>query len=144
MVYRHANLKTYSECRTRLQGSLHERGNLSIFLQYCINKHWLQVKDRIDFKLLLTTFKALHGHAPIYISENLKPYRPSRSLRPISRNLLTVASSNTSTYGDRVFSFAAAKLWNSLPDHIRCIDTLISFKSSLKTFLFRQAKTPPR
>ena len=66
------------------------------------------------------------------------------ALRSSSRNLLTFPSNNTSNYGDRVFSFAAAKLWNSLPDHIRCIDTLISFKSSLKTFLFRQAKTPPR
>ena len=29
--------------------------------------HWLPLKDRIDFKLSLITFKALHGHAPIYI-----------------------------------------------------------------------------
>ena len=45
----------------------------------------------------------------MYITELLKPYRPSRSLRSSSRNLLTVPSSNTLTYGDRAFSFAAAK-----------------------------------
>ena len=87
--------------------------------------------------MLLITFKALHGLAPMYITELLKPYRP-RSLRSSSRNLLAVPSSNTSTYGDRAFSFAAAKLWNALPDHIRCIDWITIFKSSLKTFLFKR------
>ena len=95
------------------------------------------VKDRIDFKLLLITFKALHGLAPMYITELLKPYRPP-SLRSNLRNFLTVPSSNTSVYGDRAFSFAAAKLWNALLDHIRCMDSITSFKSGLKTFLFKR------
>ena len=74
--------------------------------------HWLPVKDRISFKLLLT-FKALHGLAPVYISELIKPYNPSRSLRSSTLNYLSVPKSNTATYGDRCFSVAAPKLWNS-------------------------------
>ena len=31
--------------------------------------HWLPVKYRIIFKVLLITFKAIHGLAPVYISE---------------------------------------------------------------------------
>ena len=31
--------------------------------------HWFPVKYRIDFKVLLLTFKAIHGFAPPYISE---------------------------------------------------------------------------
>ena len=62
--------------------------------------HWLPVKDRISFKLLLLTFKALHGLAPIYISELIKPYNPSRSLRSSTLNYLSVPKSNTATYGD--------------------------------------------
>lgn len=31
--------------------------------------HWLPVKNRIDFKVLLLTFKAIHGLTPSYISE---------------------------------------------------------------------------
>ena len=31
--------------------------------------HWLPVKYRIVFKILLITFKAIHGLAPAYISE---------------------------------------------------------------------------
>ena len=50
--------------------------------------HWLPYKDRISFKLLLLTFKALHGLAPIYISELIKPYNPSRSLRSSTLNYL--------------------------------------------------------
>ena len=45
--------------------------------------HWLPVKERIIFKLLLLAFKALHGQAPISISELSKPYNPSRSLPSI-------------------------------------------------------------
>ena len=87
--------------------------------------------------MLLITFKALHGLAPMYITELLKPYRPP-SLRSNLRNFLTVPSSNTSVYGDRAFSFAAAKLWNALSGHIRSMDSITSFKSGLKTFLFKR------
>ena len=85
--------------------------------------HWLPVKDRISFKLLLLTFKALHGLAPIYISELIKPYNSSRSLRSSTLNYLSVPKSNTATYGDRCFSVAAPKLRNSLPSNFRYIET---------------------
>ena len=31
--------------------------------------HWLPVLFRLDFKILLLTFKAIHGLAPSYISD---------------------------------------------------------------------------
>ena len=36
--------------------------------------HWLPVKERINFKILLTTFKALHGINPLYLCELISPY----------------------------------------------------------------------
>ena len=42
------------------------------------------------------------------------------------------------TYGYRVFSHRAPTLWNALPDDIRQVEHLQSFKSKLKTHLFRQ------
>ena len=101
--------------------------------------HWLPVKDRITFKLLLLSFKALNGLAPIYISELLKPYDSSRSLRSSSQNYLSVPKSNSATYGDRCFSVAAPKLWNSLPTDFRFIKNLDSFKAKVKTWLFQSA-----
>ena len=101
--------------------------------------HWLPVKDRISFKLLLLTFKALHGLAPIYISEFIEPYNPSHSLRSSTLNYLSVLKSNTATYGDRCFSVATPKLWNSLPSDFCYIENLGTFKTSIKTWLFRSA-----
>ncbi len=43
--------------------------------------HWLPIKHRIDFKILLTTYKALNGLAPQYLSELLSHYSPPHPLR---------------------------------------------------------------
>ncbi len=43
--------------------------------------HWLPVTSRVDFKILLLTYKAPHGKAPLYLSDMLsyKEGRQSRS-----------------------------------------------------------------
>ncbi len=43
--------------------------------------HWLPTKHRIDFKILLITYKALNGLAPQYLSELLLHYSPPHLLR---------------------------------------------------------------
>ncbi len=52
--------------------------------------HCLSVKFRVDFKVLVFVFKALHGLAPIYISDLLHFYSPVRTLRSSSQKLLIV------------------------------------------------------
>lgn len=99
--------------------------------------HWLPIRSRINYKVLLLTYKALHGMAPDYIYNLLQPYRPTRSLRSSSQNMLSIPKSNTVNYGDRAFSICAPKLWNSLPCHLRNANSIFSFKSQLKTFLFQ-------
>ncbi len=101
--------------------------------------HWLPVEYRINFKILLNTYKALNGLAPQYIRELLVPYAPSRTLRSSQQQLLTVPRCRLRTYGNRSFAWAAPTLWNTLPQTIRSASTLDSFKTSLKTHLFRQA-----
>jgi len=64
--------------------------------------------------LLLITYKALHNQAPDYIKELLVEYKPSRSLRSSTQNLLAVPPTKSKT-GDRAFQVAAPKLWNSMP-----------------------------
>ena len=34
--------------------------------------HWLLVNERIQFKILLLTFKSLNGLAPVYIDEMIQ------------------------------------------------------------------------
>ncbi|KAF7654940.1 hypothetical protein LDENG_00062950, partial [Lucifuga dentata] len=45
---------------------------------------------RIDFKILLLVFKAIHNQAPAYICDRLTFYKPDRCLRSSDRNLLMV------------------------------------------------------
>ncbi len=47
--------------------------------------HRLPVQSRIEFKILLLTFKALHDDGPQYFRELLKTYSPARTLRSASK-----------------------------------------------------------
>ncbi len=98
--------------------------------------HWLPVEQRIIFKLMLVTYKSLHGQAPEYISELLTEHKPTRSLRSSDQGLLTVPRTNMVTYGDRAFANVAPVLWNSLPSSVREQSTVNSFKVHLKSHLF--------
>ena len=95
------------------------------------------MEQRIIFKILLFTFKALNGLAPSYLSDLVKFYVPERDLRSSSQKLLAVPFSKTKSYGDRAFSICAPKLWNDLPLHLRNCASFNAFKSNLKTFLFK-------
>ena len=101
--------------------------------------HWLPVKSRIEFKILLLTFKALNNMAPVYIEELLVPYQPTRALRSQNSGLLVVPKVSKSRVGARAFSYQAPLLWNHLPLSVREADTICTFKSRLKTFLFDKA-----
>uniref|UniRef100_A0A8P4G516 Reverse transcriptase domain-containing protein n=1 Tax=Dicentrarchus labrax TaxID=13489 RepID=A0A8P4G516_DICLA len=104
------------------------------------NLHWLPVPQRIQFKILLLTHKALHNQAPSYLTDLLHRHNPSRSLRSSEANLLTPPPrTKHRTWGDRAFSVAAPSLWNSLPKHIRYCTDLPTFKSLTKTHLFKIA-----
>ena len=105
------------------------------------NLHWLPVNYRIQFKILMIAFKAIHGMAPSYLS-NLICIRSSS--RYSLRNNDTIFLERPkgvmrTTLGARSFHASAPALWNSLPAHIRKIDSLALFKKSLKTYLFELA-----
>ncbi len=80
--------------------------------------HWLPVRFRIDFKILMLTYKALHGLAPEYLTELLTVYTPRRNLRSSYSGLLTIPLTRLRSMGDRAFSSVAPKtlefspLWN--------------------------------
>ena len=105
--------------------------------------HWLPVIYRIDFKILLLTFKALNGLAPQYLSELVQPYVPVRQLRSSNLALLEVPNSNMVTKGDRAFAVRAPTLWNCLPVELRLSGSIAIFKSNLKTYFYRKAFLTP-
>ena len=104
-----------------------------------INLHWLPVHSRIDYKILLLTYKAIHSLTPEYLSDILQLYIPVRTLRSSDKNLLSTTSYKQINYGGRSFAYAAPKLWNSLPTDIRQASSVDSFKRKLKTYLFGKA-----
>ena len=112
---------------------------------FLIKLLWLLIKSRILFKILLLTFKILHGTAPTYLDSliSLKP-QSCYNLRSSCDNLLLkqLSFKSKATLGDRSFTCAAPKLWNALPFEARDSKSLDIFKSKLKTHLFRLAFLP--
>ena len=130
-------LQTVENTAARLISKTSRHDHISPVLK---DLHWLPVQQRIQFKILNLTLKALHNLAPVYIKNLFQLYKPSRNLRSQNTSIrLVVSKTRTMTYGDRCFASAAPKLWNKLPSKIRDCETLDSFKRSLKTHLFTQA-----
>ena len=98
--------------------------------------HWLPVRKRIVFKILLTVYKVTIGQAPSYISDMLTTYKPSRSLRSGTLPSFRVPMTRLASFGDRCFAKVAPSLWNSLPDSVKTSDSVPIFKRRLKTYLF--------
>ena len=103
--------------------------------------HWLKVEYRIDFKILLLTFKILQDECPVYLRDLVTAYEPGNSaLRSGSLNEVRRRDSKKikKTYGWRAFSMVAPVLWNALPVDIRRLDNIDSFKTHVKTHLFKK------
>ena len=103
--------------------------------------HWLDIPQRITYKLCVQTFKCLHNLAPGYLSRHCTSVAslPGRAhLRSATSGQLVVPSTRTMTLGNRGFHVSGPVSWNNLTPqlHDRTI-SLASFKKLLKTFLFR-------
>ena len=71
--------------------------------------HWLDVPDRVFFKLAVTVHRCLNGRAPPYLSDYCVPVSgvdTRQHLRSTNRQLLAVPRYRLNTYGCRAFSVA--------------------------------------
>ena len=80
-----------------------------------INLHWLQVPERIQYKLAVLTYTVLG--APSYLGPlfHVADLPGRRALRSADSNPLVVPPVKLSTVRSRVVPVAAARVWNSLP-----------------------------
>jgi len=62
-----------------------------------------------------------------------------RTLRSGGTSRLIVPSVRRSTVGDRAFSVAGSRVWNTLPEEITTSQSLLTFRQQLKTWLFRKS-----
>ena len=74
--------------------------------------YWLPIRARINFKVLLLTFKALHGLEPQYLQSLISVKTSCYNLRGSNTLLLAVTSVKyKATLGDQAFSVAAIFLF---------------------------------
>ena len=92
----------------------------------------------IAFKTALLIFKVIHDLAPSYLCELIRYQSTSHDLRSNNDVLLDIPK-HKSYIGSCAFVFSAPKLWNSLPEDVHTCLSLTTFKSKLKTHLFREA-----
>jgi len=103
--------------------------------------HWLPVQHRVTYKLCVLMHDVFTHRSPAYLSDLVVAISdiPSRS---------RLRSSNTNSYeqlatrlkfGERCFSHAGPKAWNSLPSNIQELTDNKTFKQQLKTCLFNRA-----
>ena len=85
--------------------------------------YWLPVKEQINFKLALLSWKALNLKQPMYMSELLTRRRDS-----CSRHLRDHGSLDSNCVpkriGEGAFGMCTPHLWNTLPETITSSSTL--------------------
>ena len=115
----------------------------------CITTHlkslnWFPVKVRSTYEIACLCYHCHSSTAPSYVADMLHE-KPShtRNTRSSSYTMprLNRPAHSKATLGDRSFSSASYSVWNSIPNDVTCAPSLSSFKSRLKTCLFRSAYT---
>ena len=95
---------------------------------------WLLVRDRVRYFKLIHLFKIKHGLAPRYLGRNIVSVSDTHSHNTRGRTSnFHVSKSLAST--PSAFAFSCVKQWNELPNHLKAVNSLVSFKRKLKEFL---------
>jgi len=101
--------------------------------------HWLNVPERVEYKLAVMVRWCLENKAPKCLSDHCSPVTAvgSRHLRSANQHQLTVPRCRRITFGRRAFSVACPTVWNSLSTEFRCLsNSFDNFRRTLKTVLF--------
>ena len=124
-------LRKVQNSAARLVLKAHKWDHVSPLLR---TPHWLPIQAHIKYKLSTLCHSFFSDTAPVYLSDLLQVFSPSRQLRFSSDSrTLCIPHIKTKTSEHCLFSYAAPPVWNSLPHEIRHIQWTIAFKTALKT-----------
>ena len=98
------------------------------------------MKQLIDYKLAVLTYKARQSGSPSYLASLISDYVPSRSLRSSDKLLLSRPYTSL-VMADKAFSVSAPKIWNDLSFNCHAATCVNSLKGILKHELFSTAYT---
>ena len=133
-------LQSVQNAAARLFGGLRKYDHITPLLRDQL--HWLPVKARIDYKIAVLTYKALHNQAPKYLTDMCSltsEFSGLSRIRSATNGKLVPTSWNTVSYGKRCFNFAAPEVWNKLPVSLTQSNSFDDFRKRLKTILFTDA-----
>ena len=101
--------------------------------------HWLPIRARIQYKILLLVYKAFTNGSPAYLADMMTSCNPVRSTRSSHKvNLLVVPHQKSNKYSEKAFAVVGPRLWNKLlTDELRGCNSVDTFKKKLKTMLFK-------
>ena len=103
--------------------------------------HWLDVADRVQYKLAVTVHRCLHNKVQKYLADcciAVSDIASRQRLCSAHRRQLDMPNHQRSTLGRRAFYVAGPIVCNSLPDELRGDTEDSCFRQSLKTLLFSQ------
>ena len=100
--------------------------------------HWLNIEDRILFKVLCIVYRCVNKQGPDFLNEMFNMKETTQTLTSNNQNYLDILVTKCKSYGDRAFSVLGVRVWNMLPLDIRNQPTLLSFRKLLKTELFNK------
>jgi hypothetical protein len=99
--------------------------------------HWLPVRARIMFKIIVTVFRIVNNTSPNYLKEMFLQSKSRYRLRSRSDRNFIVPRRRTKL-ADRSLAVVGPKLWNELPNDLKNICSELEFRRKLKTHLFTQ------
>jgi len=101
--------------------------------------HWLDVADRVTYKLGVIMHRCRHGKALQYLVDCCTPVTDvvgRQRLRSATRQMMVMPRHRLSTVGRQAFTMQGPMVWNSLPDDLRAQQDYESFRQRLKPGFF--------
>ena len=106
-----------------------------------IDLHWLPIKARTEYKMLLLVYKTLTFNEPTYLKSHLNKLRLETNviIRHTSDSHRLFEPRTTCKIGERTFKYCAPRLYNKLPNEMKTIPDIVIYKRKLKSYLFEKA-----
>jgi len=130
-------LVLYVNRRTILMSPNHN-ANCTGYLYGTVNLSIMKSR-RITYKVATITYRTRNCQQPGYLLDSLISYKPARTLRSSSSDLLIVPQRVKTVTASRAFRVAAPTIWNNLPDYVKVADSFNVLKRRLKCHLFDAA-----
>lgn len=96
---------------------------------------WMSVKQRFLYFQILLMFKCIHGHAPVYLLNNITLESEISNVNTRRHPLDLYIPIPVNEFHKKILFYRGAKAWNNLPGEIRNITNFNAFKNKLKHFI---------